>query len=143
MYPGFVTQTGGHSFWEQVRALDLPENDYAIFGSGPLAARGLIELKNDVDIVARGPAWTKAMGLGPVTVARHGDPLVRLHGGRIEVFAGWMEMDVDGIIDRAELIEGLPFAHLEDVLSFKRALGRVKDLEHIRLIEEHLRGGSP
>jgi len=52
-------------------------------------------------------------------------------------------MDVDGIIDRAELIEGLPFAHLEGVLSFKRALGRVKDLEHIRLIEEHLHGGSP
>jgi len=143
VYPGSVMQTGGHPFWEAVRALGLPENDYAIFGSGPLAVRGLIELKNDVDIVARGPAWTKAVGLGPVTVARHGDPLVRLHGGRIEVFAGWMEMDIGGIIDRAELIEGLPFARLEDILTFKRALGRAKDLEHIRLIEDHLRGDSP
>lgn len=139
---GPVTWTDEHPLWEAVRALELPPRDYAIFGSGPLVARGLIELKNDVDIVARGPAWKKAEALGPVAVGHHGDAVVRLHDGKVEIFAGWMGTDIDGIIDRAELIEGLPFASLGDVLAFKRALGRPKDLEHIRLIEEYLRHES-
>lgn len=46
-------------------------------------------------------------------------------------------MDADGIIDGAAFIEGVPFARLEDVLAFKRSLGRAKDLEHI-LIEKYL-----
>ena len=142
MYSGFAMLTDEHPLWEEIRALDLPGDDYAIFGSGLLAVRGLMELKNDVDIVARGEAWAKAESLGAVAVADHSDPVVWLCGGRIEIFAGWMGTDINGIIDRAELIEGLPFASLEDVLAFKRELRRPKDLEHIRLIEEHLRHGS-
>ena len=41
----------------RLRALELPAEDYAVFGSGPLAVRGLIEHIGDLDVVARGPAW--------------------------------------------------------------------------------------
>jgi hypothetical protein len=66
--------------------------------------------------------------------------VVWLEGGKIEVFGAWLGWDPDSLIDRAELIDGLPFARLEDVLAFKLSYGRPKDLEHARLIEEHLRG---
>jgi len=63
-------------------------------------------------------------------------------GGAIEVYGGWLGWDLDALIDKAEIIDGLPFARLKDVLAFKRSLGRAKDLAHVRLIEEHLRDTS-
>ncbi len=122
----------------KLRALELPQRDYAVFGSGPLAVRGLIEEARDLDVVARRTAWTKAQGLGPVQSAPGGDPVVRLEGGTIEIFGGWLGWDIEAIIDGAEIIDGLPFARLEDVLAFKLHYGRPKDLAHARLISEHL-----
>lgn len=123
----------------KLRALGLPAGDYAVFGSGPLAVRGLIGKMRDLDVVARGAAWEEAKRLGPARSAPGGDPVVWLGGGEIEVFGGWLGWDVDAIIDNAETLGGLPFARLEDVLAFKLSYGRPKDLEHVRLIEEHLR----
>jgi hypothetical protein len=126
----------------KLRALALPEGDYAVFGSGPLAARGLLGELGDLDVVARGAAWERAKELGPVRSAPEGDPVVRLEGGAVEIFGGWLGWDIDALIDGAEMIDGLPFARLEDVLAFKRSLGRPKDIAHVRLIEDHLRAGS-
>lgn len=123
----------------KLRALELPAQHYAVFGSGPLAVRGLIEHISDLDVVARGPAWRKAAALGAVGVASGGDRVVRLEGGTIEIFDGWLGWDADAIIDGAETIEGLPFARLEEVQAFKLHHGRPKDLEHAQLIGEHLR----
>lgn len=124
----------------KLRALELLTGDYAVFGSGPLAVRGLIEEMHDLDVVARGAAWEEAKGLGPVRTAPKGDPVVWLEGGAIEIFGGWLGWDIDALIDRAEPMGGLPFACLEDVLTFKLSYGQPKDLEHARLIEGHLRG---
>ncbi len=129
-----------HPLLEKVKALQLPLGDYAVFGSGPLLVHGLVEDINDVDLVAREAAWMRARSLGPVLVAPKGDPVVRLGDGEIEVFARWLGMDLDAIIDGATIMGGLPFARLEDVRAFKRALGRPNDLGHVLLIEEHLRG---
>ena len=130
------------SFFGKLRALDLPTADYAIFGSGPLAVRGLIEEVHDLDVVARGTAWEQAKGLAEVRIAPEGDPVVWLEGGTIEVFSGWLGWDIDMLINNAQIIDGLPFARLEDVLAFKLSLGRPKDVAHARLIEGYLRGGS-
>ena len=126
----------------KLRALELPHRDYAVFGSGPLAARGLIDEVCDLDVVARRTAWTKARGLGPVQPAPGGDPVVMLEGRAIEIFGGWLGWDIDAIIDGAQIIDGVPFARLEDVLAFKLHFGRPKDLVHARLISEHLRGDA-
>lgn len=125
------------TFLAKVRELRLSASDYAVFGSGPMLAHGLIEKADDIDILARDEAWKAAKSLGKVRMGTH-DPFVRLGGG-IEIFNGWMRMDADEIIDNAAFIEGVPFARLEDVLVFKRSLGREKDLEHIRLIEGRTR----
>jgi hypothetical protein len=126
----------------KLRALELPHGDYAVFGSGPLAVRDLIQEVRDLDVVARRTAWTKARGLGPVRRAPGGDPVVVLEGRAIEIFGGWLGWNIDAIIDGAEIIDGLPFARVEDVLVFKLHYGRPKDLGHARLISEHLRGDS-
>lgn len=131
----------GKALREKVTALCLPAGDYAVFGSGPLLAHGLVRSVNDVDVLARGAAWEAAKGLGDAVAGEMGDPVVRLGGGEVEIFGGWLGMDADGIVEGARTVRGLRFARLEDVLAFKRMLGRPKDREHVRLIEGHLRGG--
>ena len=130
---GEMAEGSALSFFAKLRALELPTADYAIFGSGPLAVRGLIEEVHDLDVVARGTAWEQAKGLGEVRIAPEGDPVVWLEEGSIEVFGGWLGWDIDMLIDNAEIIDGLPFARLEDVLAFKLSLGRPKDTAHARL----------
>jgi hypothetical protein len=63
-----------------------------------------------------------------------------LHHGDIEVFDHWVGglTDVDALIDSAEFIDGVPFLSLADTLTWKRGLGRAKDLLDIALIEHHL-----
>ena len=113
------TQPG--SLFEKLRALRLPASEYAIFGSGPLVAHGLLGKVRYIDLVARGAAWRRAAELGLTQLGTEGDPVVRLEGGRIEVFGGWMGWDIVALIDGAQRIDGLPFARLEDVLAWKRA----------------------
>jgi|SRR5215208_109013 hypothetical protein len=126
----------------KLRELDLPEGDYALFGSAPLVACGLLREVHDLDVVARGAAWDRARELGAVRTAPQGDPVVWLEGGALEIFGGWLGWDIDALIDDAKIIDGLPFARLEDVLAFKRSYGRPKDIAHVHLIEDYLRQRS-
>jgi hypothetical protein len=115
-------------------ALDLDRNDFVIFGSAPLLAHGLRQSIGDLDIVARGTAWRRASEFGDPAVGMiSGDPAVHLCGGRIQVSQKWIstDWDTDDLIDRAEIIQGLRFAPLADVLAYKRILMRPKDIADI------------
>jgi hypothetical protein len=116
----------------KVRALELPPNDYVLFGSLPLLAHGLIERANDIDILARASAWEHAQTLAKAELAPMGEWRVSL--GDVEIYNAWLGMNVDVIIDRGNVINGLPYADLRDVLEFKQKLNRPKDVEHIKRI---------
>ena len=102
-----------------------------------MLAHGLIDGVNDIDILARGSAWQKALELKPSERAASGDQVIQLTN-RIDIFDGWMTFDKEAIISSATLIGGLPYANLRDVLEFKRHLNRPKDEEHIALLKAHL-----
>lgn len=119
-----------------VKSLGLPDGDYAVHGSAPLLAYGLIDEVNDVDIVSRGAAWSHARRLARPAKGSV-DDVVRPRSD-VEVFNGWLGDDADELIDSATRISGVPFVTLEAVLTFKRRLNRPKDELHIRLIEEFL-----
>jgi hypothetical protein len=145
-----------------LRSLHLPPQDYVIFGSAPLYAHGLVpRIEHDVDVVAVRSAWERVCSMGTVETGSHGDRVVRLFGGVVEIYDGWaaggVVLDVEALISSAEIfdvfdsqinrpdhpersdIAGLPFARLEDVLAFKKRMYRPKDVPHIALIEEYLR----
>lgn len=122
-----------------VKGLGLPTSDYVLFGSLPLLAHGLTNHVNDIDILARGSAWQHAQTLSKAELAPMGEWRVNLTD--IEIYNAWLGMDVEAIIDRAVVINGLPYADLSDVLAFKQKLNRPKDAEHIRLLELFLARG--
>lgn len=60
--------------------------------------------------------------------------------GEIEMLNGWGpgEWDVQRVIDGAEIIDGLAFVKLEEVLRWKKMMNREKDKKDIEVIEEYL-----
>lgn len=125
-----------------VLELDLDRRDFVIFGSGPLLAHGLRRSVRDLDVVARGATWRRASEHAfPSTGAISGAPTALFWGGRIQFSPGWIspEWDPDDLINRAEIIQGLPFAQLTDVLAYKQALSRPKDRPDIAALLDVLR----
>ncbi|MFC5664010.1 hypothetical protein ACFP3U_13570 [Kitasatospora misakiensis] len=136
--PGVVL---AHPLMRELLTLRLPPDDFVIFGSGPLLAHGLREDLGDLDLVARGAAWRAAGRLGaPGSGGITGDELFRCCNGRINVFQQWISpsWDPDDLIDNAEVIGGLRFAPLTEVLAYKLILRRPKDLPDIRAIKRSL-----
>ena len=91
-------------------------------------------------MVSRGAAWAQVVEIGTL-VEERGVTLASLFGGAITVGTEWAigEFDVDELIDTAEMIDGLPFVRLEHVVTYKRILGRAKDVEHLEALESDLR----
>lgn len=122
--------------------LKLPLGEYAIFGSAPMFVRGIRKEMHDVDIVVTKKLWEK-MQSAPgwrLEAATSGDPVLRFE--ELELFGGWApgEWDVDELIKTADMIDGLPFVTLENVLRWKKAFGREKDLADVIKIEEYKKG---
>lgn len=118
--------------------VDLPTNDYAVFGSGPLLVRGVISEVNDLDLLARGAAWETATTAGEIVyLPEHDITVASFFGGLVTVGNSWAigDVDVDKLIDTADTLEEFPFARLEHVVAYKALAGRPKDLEHLRSLE--------
>ena len=116
-------------YLEELRKLNLPENQYAVFGSGPMAVRGIRD-SGDLDIVVKSELWKNLSSQYPP----EGDKIVI---GNIEIYRTWNAPFYDNVaplIERAEMIEGIKFVRLEDVVKWKKEKGREKDKIDIELI---------
>jgi hypothetical protein len=132
------TASRATSLFDSLRSLELPDGEYAVFGSGPLIVRGIIDATNDLDVVSRGAAWEKACDLGEmVTLVEYDVDIVTFLDGAITIGTSWAfgDVDIDDLIDTANTIDGLPFVRLEHVVRYKTIAGRPKDLEHLRLLD--------
>ena len=126
-----------HPLFEQVKALGLPDGDFAIFGSGPMLVRGIIEAINDIDIISRGAAWQHAQTIGELVYLEDYDVhVVSIDDGLITIGTSWGigDFDIDDLIDTAEKISGLPFVRLQYVVEYKQIANRPKDVAHLELL---------
>ncbi len=120
---------------DKLADLELPEDGYALYGSSPMAIRGIKEAR-ELDVVVKDRLFDELS-------AKYGnkDPdRLALEGGDIEIFPArnsLLDEPVD-VIDRAETIEGFRFVLLDDIIRWKKKMGRKKDAEHIEMIREFL-----
>lgn len=130
---------------KKLLTLNLPTNDYALFGSAQMFLHGIKELGHDIDIIARDEAWKKAQSLGVVEKTKLGDGyVVTLFDGEIEIFNDWVpdKWDINELIDTADLIENIRYVTLNNLIKWKKAMGRPKDVEHLKMIEDYLATGG-
>jgi hypothetical protein len=135
---------GDHELIRLLRNLDLDPDHFVIFGSAPLLAHGLRTNVSDLDVVARGDVLKQVATEGNPAVATYsGDQVWQYYDGKIQFSEQWIrfgqvEWNTDTLIDNATTIGGLRFAHLEDVLAYKRELRRPKDEADIEALEKHI-----
>lgn len=124
--------------FDRLRQLNLPADGYAVFGSGPLAIRGIIPLSNDLDILCRQRVWEVISPIGTIEFLPEYDVTVAtLCAGTLSFGRKWGigEFDADDLIDSAEIIDALPFVRIEHVIRYKRIRSSAKDLLHLEALK--------
>jgi len=127
---------------EKVRALNFPDGEYVVVGSGILGAKNIREI-HDVDIVASPGLFERCKSGGweqmPWTYEKIGQIYLRKAGCELYLDVNCKDFNptLQELIQRSEMIEGIPFASFEDTVNFKRAYGKPKHLKDIELIERY------
>ncbi len=122
------------ALFDRLRSLQLPVGSYAIFGSGPLAIRGIISACNDLDVLCNDDAWEIVSRIGRTEfLPEYGVSIVALADTDITFGTSWGigDFDINQLIDSAEMIDGLPFVLLEHVIRYKNIRSSTKDCRHL------------
>ena len=127
--------------------LDFGQGSWAVAGSGPMLAHGIVAAIGDIDIVADNRAWEHALDQTASTAVDglSGDRIISLMvaGAVVEVFDEWLGSPALGVIERADVVAGHRFMALDEVIDFKRHLDRPKDRVHVAMVEQYLAGEQP
>ncbi|MEC7839754.1 MAG: hypothetical protein VX777_06920 [Chlamydiota bacterium] len=118
-----------------LKKFKLPNDQYAITGSGPIGIRN-IRVIGDIDIIVTPELLDKLITQYKI-IDEDGVKKIILLEGVVEAF--WegsfycapVDVEAPTIADRiksAEVIDGLPFDSLENILYYKRRDARKKDL---------------
>lgn len=128
---------------EMLDSLSLPNSkgSYAIFGSGPMAVRGLKEA-HDLDVVVSAAVWNSLIKKGhQVSSAPSGSQRILItdsSGNEIELMKDWIGVPAEEILKSSEKIKGHWYGSLELVLKWKKLMGRPKDFDDIRIIKKYI-----
>lgn len=118
--------------------LNLPRDEFAICGSGPLAVR---EIRNshDMDIVVKKKLWKQLAKKYPIHQSGNKRNFIQIMD--IEMAEGWLPLleNADKLIDTADVINGFRFVKLDYVMKWKKIMNREKDKRDIKLIEKYLK----
>jgi hypothetical protein len=128
---------------------DFDPDDFLIAGSARLWADGLTLELSDLDIVVRpgSATWQRAVEIAfehaplfknpPLKVGAYsGDKIAQLYGGDIEVCETWVlpEKNTEELLAQAEIIDGLKYLPIEEVIAYKLQLDRAKDRSDLSAI---------
>lgn len=122
------------SFLKTLAKLNLPRDEYAIYGSGPLGIRDIRDSR-DLDVVVTDSLYKKLK-----LELLEEEPGKLSAGEGVDIFSGELSKikNFNEVIKRSEEIKGLKFVLLADIIEWKQARGREKDLRDIKLIEKYL-----
>jgi hypothetical protein len=126
-----------------LKKYDLPAGQYAIGGSGPLGIRGIREI-HDIDIIVSDELRDSLLqkyeyvddGIVKKIVFPTDDIEAFWEGSFYTLKKDPEDPTIKAMISHAEIIDGLPFESLDDVMYYKRKMNRPKDLEDFKLIEK-------
>jgi len=126
--------------FRKLKQLDLPNGQYAVFGSTPMSVRGLRKSR-DLDILVSKDIFDKYKKMPGWGVKKLSSGDEGLENGKVEMFytLGTEELDGREVIEGAEIIEGFCFARLEKILAWKKAMNREKDQKDIALLKDYLK----
>ncbi len=137
-----------HRLFQALELLNLPKNEYVIFGSGVMFALGIRPLDDldDLDLLVTKTLWKQASHAHKIF---HDDEwnanYIKLFDNQIEIWNKWGPgiYDIDRLINNAVKIGDFNFASIEDTIRWKKEKNRTKDLNHIKLLNGYLKTQAP
>lgn len=130
--------------FKKLKELDLPLGEYVVVG-GAVTAHGIRE-SEDLDILVTPKLYQQLRQRGfkactceeCVATSRI---LLSIKDVDIlpNLLLGDYLGDTNSLIAEADIIQGFPFIKLEELIKFKKVLGREKDFADIKLIEGYLK----
>lgn len=129
------------NFLDELKTLNLPAGQYAIFGSGPLAIRNLRDA-GDIDIIVTQKLWEQLAIKYPQTNKETvKGSVTSINIGHLEIYHDWLNLTpkITELIETADIINDLPFVKLEYVVEWKKFMGRDKDKNDLKLIDKYLK----
>lgn len=132
------------NIFEEVEKLNFPINEYIIVGSGIMAVKEIRDAY-DLDIVVSQKLFEKCKNSGwelkPWT--RSGRPgQAWLKQGDVDIMTeiqlGDEDFNLEKLQKEGQLIKGIWFLSLNQLIKFKRQYGRDRDFDDISLIEKYL-----
>ena len=120
----------------RVSALGLPLGEYVVVGSGILEALA-IRAAGDIDLAVTSTLHERLRASGEwEEEVRYGKVFLKREGIDVIPSLEWeaYPTTAEEAIRTATVIDGVPFMNLDELVRFKTALGRDKDLADIALI---------
>lgn len=122
---------------KRIKELNLPLGKYVVVG-GAMEAMG-IRKANDIDVVVTKDLFDELIRKGWKV---HENRMLKSEG--VDVFPDYSWRDkyvanTEELIENANVIDGVPYVQLEELLKWKKAAARSKDLKDVELIESFLR----
>lgn len=124
----------------KVKSLNLPLGSYIVFGSCPMAIAGIREAV-DIDFLVSETLFEELRknGWRQIEKSTRDKSLIK---DNFEAHSNWdfksYKPTLKHILESADIVEDVPFASLSEVLKWKTASGRPKDLIDLKLINEYL-----
>ena len=124
---------------QKVKQLGLPDGSYVVYGSGPMAAAGIREA-NDIDMLVS-PELFKKLERDGWQVRQKGPNDNPLVFNDFEAHQSWSFSDynpaLEHLLASATVVDGVPFAALEEVRKWKAANITGKSQRDIELIDDY------
>lgn len=115
--------------------LGFDKQSYRLSYGSALVMHGVRQFAHDIDMDVSGDLFEELSHNYPLKYKRDGERYICIDD-IVDVFA------TDSLAEDTEFIDGIPVAGLEHVREAKRRLGRDKDMEDIKLIEEFMAARS-
>ena len=129
------------NYANKLKTLRVDLGGLLVVGSGILA---LLELKSndDLDLWATEKVF-KSLKTNKLwkPIMKHGRLFYEADNGNIEVSNTFpcTKGRVEDYLKRAIKVSGINFKSIDDVIAWKKCMGRPKDFEHIKLLEKYKR----
>ncbi|MGH4125270.1 MAG: hypothetical protein ACREV6_20325 [Clostridium sp.] len=115
-----------------LKYMDLPLSEYWITSGAGLVLHGVKERTNDIDLGCSTNLIEHFLKKGcKYRVAEDNSRIMEIND-TIEILENWF-------VDEIEFIDELPVGTLESIKKQKSELGRVKDIQDIKMIEEYIK----
>jgi hypothetical protein len=116
--------------------MNIPKEDFVIYGSAPLVLRGLKEKNNDLDVLVKDSLWNKLAAQYKENVK--GD-YIDVDGVSFANCKNDFFGNIDNTLNKVDIIDGYRIMNLQETIKWKEKTGVEKHINDAKRIRDYLR----